>query len=476
MVDLLYQSMIKTLLKEYPEIAKEWHPHLNGFLTPATVTPKSAKRAWWLGKCGHEWSVKIGSRTSANSGCPYCTGNRACQENCLATLYPEIAKEWHPTRNQLLVHEVTCGSHKKVWWLGKCGHEWDMVIKDRALQKSSCPFCDGKRVNSSNCLETLNAELSKEWHPVKNGLMTPSDVTSESNKKVWWLGKCGHEWQSPVHNRNHGKRGCPYCVGRKACLSNCLVTKYPELSKEWHPTLNTKLTPFDVVGKSGKKVWWLGKCGHEWNAKIVDRACGNDCPFCTGRIVCESNCLAKLSPEVAKEWHQTKNDMTPFDITNKSHWKVWWLCNCGHEWQSIISNRTGKLKSGCPKCQPKSKAENIIRDVLELLNCNYKQEFKIKECKNKKSLPFDFALFDTDNLVGLIEYQGEQHYKPTRFRNHLVDLEKIQIRDKIKANYCAANKIPLLIMPYWTKDIPEVVKQFITSCQLGEIKSCVVNV
>ena len=28
--------------------------------------------------------------------------------------------------------------------------------------------------------------LVKEWHPTKNGDLTPKDVTYGSNKKVWW--------------------------------------------------------------------------------------------------------------------------------------------------------------------------------------------------------------------------------------------------------------------------------------------------
>ena len=55
-------------------------------------------------------------------------------------------------------------------------------------------------------------ELAKEWHPVKNGDLTPNDVTVGSNKNVWWIGKCGHEWDSVVKERVRGY-GCPVCAG-----------------------------------------------------------------------------------------------------------------------------------------------------------------------------------------------------------------------------------------------------------------------
>lgn len=58
--------------------------------------------------------------------------------------------------------------------------------------------------------------LLKEWHPTKNGDLTPKDITQGSVKKVWWL--CSkdddHEWQSTVNNRTNGT-GCPVCLGRK---------------------------------------------------------------------------------------------------------------------------------------------------------------------------------------------------------------------------------------------------------------------
>ena len=83
-----------------------------------------------------------------------------------------------------------------MWWLGKCGHEWQASISSRAgSKKSQCPYCTNERVLTGfNDLDTTNPELIAEWHPIKNGEMSPQNVSSGMNKKVWWLGKCGHEW------------------------------------------------------------------------------------------------------------------------------------------------------------------------------------------------------------------------------------------------------------------------------------------
>ncbi|MFJ7851151.1 zinc-ribbon domain-containing protein [Peribacillus sp. NPDC097206] len=38
---------------------------------------------------------------------------------------------------------------------------------------------------------------------------------------------------------------------------------------------NVGLTPFDVFPNSSKKVWWICKKGHEWEARIYSRNKGN---------------------------------------------------------------------------------------------------------------------------------------------------------------------------------------------------------
>jgi len=379
----------------------------------------------------------------------------------LLETHPCLVKEWHPLNN-IYPNDVSRGSHKRVWWIAECGHEFDMVIKERTLANNGCPFCSGKRVNSENCLLTQFPDISKEWHPTKNTI-SPQMITGHSNKKAWWLGACGHEWESSINNRTgSNKRNCPYCANQKACFSNCLLTKYPDIAKEWHPIKN-KISPTDIVAKSVKKVWWIGKCNHEWQAKVIDRVNNYGCPFCSGHRVCESNCLNKLSPDIAKEWHPTKNEnLIPSSVTNYSHKKVWWTCHQGHEWQSIISNRTGKTKSGCPQCNFESKGERIICDTLKLLNIDFKRQFKIKECKNKRSLPFDFAILKNNTLLKLIEYQGEQHYKLMRFTDSKIILEKTKMRDKIKFDFCSQNNIPLLVIPYWTSNLTDFVEKFVT--------------
>ena len=111
---------------------------------------------------------------------------------------PELAKEWHPTKNgKLTPNDVTPGSGRKVWWICNKGHEWMALIGDRS-NGNNCPYCSGHRVCKDNCLATLNPKLSQEWHPTKNGKLTPNDVMAGSIKKVWWICNKGHEWEAKI--------------------------------------------------------------------------------------------------------------------------------------------------------------------------------------------------------------------------------------------------------------------------------------
>ena len=80
---------------------------------------------------------------------------------------------------------------------------------------TGCPICANKEVLVGyNDLATTNPDLASEWHPTMNGALRPTDITAGSEKKVWWYGDCGHEWQSIVYHRNKGV-GCPICSKEK---------------------------------------------------------------------------------------------------------------------------------------------------------------------------------------------------------------------------------------------------------------------
>ena len=87
-----------------------------------------------------------------------------------------------------------------------------------------------------------------------------------------------------------------------------LLNLYPELSKEWNYNRNEGLSPDMFTAHSSATVWWSCFKGHEWSAKIVDRARGNGCPYCANRkVLCGYNDLASKRPDLVKEWNYLKN-------------------------------------------------------------------------------------------------------------------------------------------------------------------------
>lgn len=146
--------------------------------------------------------------------------------------YPHLLKEWHTSKNgNIDPKNVPAFSNKKRWWICEKGHEWQTTCSNRtSINKTGCPFCVNKKVCIDNCLETKFPEVAKQWHPTKNGNVTPKDISpGSSSKKFWWECEKKHEWQATCSGRTsmRDSTNCPYCNNRKTCTENCLETKFP---------------------------------------------------------------------------------------------------------------------------------------------------------------------------------------------------------------------------------------------------------
>jgi len=262
-------------------VARQWHPKKNGDLTPKDVKPASRKKVWWQCPEGHEWQAVVYSRTLNNTGCPYCSGKKAGKDNCLANLYPQIAKEWHPDKNgPLTPKDVTKGSKKRIWWRCSEGHEWQAPVYDRTNGKG-CPYCAHRALGDDNNLAALNPAVAKEWHPTKNRSLKPTDVFPAAGVKVWWRCSDGHEWQATVNSRTTLGTGCPYCSGRRISKERSLATLHRGIAREWDKEANGDLTPKDVSELSKKVVSWKCRKGHSWQASVRSRTqTGSGCPVC----------------------------------------------------------------------------------------------------------------------------------------------------------------------------------------------------
>ncbi len=363
-----YVSDLNRLSTRYPDIAKQWHPSKNGDVTSDDVSYGANKRVWWRCERRHEWDAVISSRTLDGVGCPYCAGQRVTDENRLSIHYPDVAKQWHPTKNgDVTPDDVPYRRNKKAWWICEKRHEWRAVIASRTMYGGrGCPYCSGYLVTDENRLSIHYPEVAKQWHPTKNGALTSYDVTYATHRKAWWLCERGHEWDAVVASRTKDGVGCPYCAGKLVTDENRLSIHYPDVAKQWHPAKNGDLTPEDVSYGSDKKAWWLCEKGHEWEASIGARCNkGSGCLFCSRKRVSDLNRLSIHYPEVAKQWHPTMNgDLTPDDVMYASNKRAWWRCERGHEWNAKISERT--RGSGCARCSIPHRSKVEIYLACEL--------------------------------------------------------------------------------------------------------------
>ena len=397
MSELLYSN----LMIEYPSIASEWHPDKNGTLKPSDVKPKSNKRIWWKCKLGHEWESKINNRTVNLTGCPYCSGNLPIKgETDLVTTYPKIAEQWNKLKNgNLTPYEVTAKSNRYIWWSCSGGHEWQSKVYHRTDGRG-CPYCAGlKVIPNQNDLATLFPILVDEWHKSKNGNLQPSDVTSKSHIKVWWMCNKGHEYEASVQMRTRGE-GCPVCAGRIIIPGeNDLETYSKEIAQEWHPSKNNDKRPSDYAPHSNAYAWWKCSKGHEWKTQINNRTNGRGCPFCNqNRLIPEKTSLSAINPLLASQWHPTKNgSRTPENTSAFCNDKLWWLCNDKHEWVATVASRS--YGNGCPYCSGRLP----IIGVSDLASLNPVLAAQWHPTKNLNKKPSDVTVCCNDKVWWICE-------------------------------------------------------------------------
>ena len=199
------------------------------------------------------------------------------------------------------------------------------------------------------------------------------------------------------------------------------------------------------------------KCNHVYEVRPNDFLKGRRCASCFGSIKKDTETFKKEVFElVGAEYEVVGEYKSTASKLKMKHAK------CNH----IYEIKPNNFLSGqrCPKCR-ESKGEAAVSATLEKLRINHETQAKFDGCKYRRPLPFDFAVYNANSeLLGLIEYDGEQHF-------HAIDafggerrLKGTQRRDAIKTKYCADNGIPLLRIPYTEFDnIEAIVTEWLTS-------------
>ena len=240
----------------------------------------------------------------------------------LAHSYSEVAACWCWKKNcGYGPEDFSAGSKAEVWWIcpDNKNHVYQQGIKSRVTShkrgKAGCPYCDGKLVCDATSFVKHYPDVAKEWHPELNTLDINA-LTVSSGVEAWWLcGECGKEWKTRVVQRTTKGNGCPRC-NRGETVD---LRKYPIALAMVDAALNNDLDVTHVL--QNRPIWWRCKEGddHLWIAQFYKHKEKPICPFCAGRQPSSTNNLSLL-PELAKEFHKTKNgNLRPKDLTTNTN-------------------------------------------------------------------------------------------------------------------------------------------------------------
>jgi very-short-patch-repair endonuclease len=166
-------------------------------------------------------------------------------------------------------------------------------------------------------LDETHPELALQWHPTKNGDLTPRDVTFGSGTSVWWVchkvdnGVCDtpgcgtvHEWQAVILNRAQAGNGCSWChqgASNSVCRCKSLGFKYPSIAAELY---DKTIDAYTISAGSSTILTWICPKKHKWNTAAATRTSGGSgCPICNvnhaetelARVLREHPCVQKFA-------------------------------------------------------------------------------------------------------------------------------------------------------------------------------------
>jgi len=274
---------------------------------------------------------------------------------------------------------------------------------------------------------------------------------------------CNLEWSVRTSHLLGGS-GCPICG----------VNKKRKTKEQFEKELKKiHCNKYELIGdyiNAQKKVSIKCKiCDNIWTVKPTHLISSkSQCPVCSNK---------KRSLDQRKSEHQFILDFNEIHngkysvigtyINVKTPIEI--KCNkCNIIWKSIPNSLL--MGNGCPHCN-QSKGEEDIENFLKKNKITYIYQYK-NGCRDKYILHFDFAVFNKNNeLFGLIEYDGFQHYRPVDYFGGNDSLLDTKRKDNIKNKYCEENSILLLRIPYTKrKNIEEIISEWL----LKQQTSCVV--
>lgn len=302
-----------------------------------------------------------------------------------------------------------------------------------------------------------------------------SDEYVGNREKMKFKCDCGDEFITTFNQFRKGKRKCNKC-GFKRCNQDKIFT-YSEIKAFIDLESDSGCTLISNEYTNCKTPIKLKcRCGNEFVTTFdsFKNSGKRRCNFCSNKNTGKTAALlANRRPKsegpynksnhnefVTRMYKLLKDEYSVLGQYTTARDKILVKHNdCGHEYY-VAPDKILNQNRRCPNCSDfrSSKASKEIESWLTEHDVLFEKEYKFPDCKHQRSLAFDFAVLDSDEHVKcLIEYDGEQHFRPfqyirdedtrnTKFR----DSKK---RDAIKNAYCKRNNIPLIRISYLEQDI-----------------------
>ena len=313
----------------------------------------------------------------------------------------------------------------------RCNYEWKVSPNMFLNNHTRCPKCSGK-------LKKTAEEFRKEVYELVGDEYTVLGTYKNNSTKIKFRhNKCNKEF---MMNANHflSNNRCPYCANKNTAKKLSKPTN--EFKKEVYELVGDEYTVLGEYINNKTKIKLLhNKCNKEWEVKPNLFLNGSRCPHCVRKKV-YLNQMDTTETFKDKVYNLVGNEYTVLSEYISSREKISFKHN---KCNRIFKMRPNNFQQGqrCPYCN-ESKGEKYIEEFLINNNIKYEKEKRFKDCKYKRTLPFDFYLEDY-NLC--IEFDGKQHFEESYYGNCL---EQQKLRDKIKNEYCNKNNIELLRIPY----------------------------
>jgi len=351
----------KNLLKENPELSKYWDYTKNGDLKPEDLLPTSNQKTWW--KClkqNHKpfrATICELNRDNRVEYCKSCDPRKASSGNNIATLRPDLAKEWHKS-NKLRPENTPLGSNEVVNW--QCPrfshHIYKCQVTKRVLEDRGCNICNQKTSRNEHrafCeLAPIFPDLQQRQKILgkEADLFIPSlKICIEIDGVVFHKGTEKKEWKKTRLWTSHGYkviRVREEGLGRLG--SNNIFINLKEISKKDINKLLRLIQKRTKLNKTSKH--HIAEYIKSPYFKNVEEF-RNRVSF---RILPKGLSLKDKAPQLIKFWDFKKNKPLKPDLINAlSHYKCHWRCKkCGEEWVESVLNmfKTTRRKDKGEKC------------------------------------------------------------------------------------------------------------------------------